>query len=430
MEMTPSARDFARAHIASVVGLPVDWIPGDVELEERIFAELSRSLETGTSPRDQWGNWDFSFGESNRRGELYVPWLDRPLVQLRERLLATHPEWRAEPAWPEGRPFAVCLSHDVDFVTQNPTLLRSAQTAWRDGRALWANLGDRGAVALASHSLLVSAFQIVTLRGLRHRHERTYDEWLKVEDRHGFRSTFFYFPENVSHRHLFDCHYGYGDTVRFDGRRMRVRDMMVAMRDSGWEIGLHGSYHSALEPGLLIEQKREIEGVSQRPVVSTRQHWLHYDVRVTPGLQHSAGLLADSTQGFNRNIGFRAGTAFPYACWDHEHGRALPLLEVPQHVMDGGLFTANALEYDRDLAMKHCVQLMDEVEAVGGCLTLSWHPNVIENPTYWSVYEDLLAEAARRRAWGCSVGQLHEWWTARARRLSAAPDDKRGSAEP
>jgi len=421
MEMTRQARHFARGHIASVVGLPMGWIPADDGLEERVFAELSRAPELKSDARDQWGNWDFSFGDSNRRGELYVPWLDRPLVELRAKLLAEHPEWRPEPAWPEGRPFAVCLSHDVDFVTQNPTLARSVRTAWRDGTAMLANLRDRSAMGAASRSLLVSSFQIATLRGLRPRRERTYDEWLKAEDRHGFRSTFFYFPERVSHRHVYDCHYGYDDPVRFDGRGMRVREMLAAMRDGGWEIGLHGSYHSALEPGLLAEQRRQIEEISHSPVVSTRQHWLHYDVRVTPGLQHAAGLLADSTQGFNRNVGFRAGTAFPYTCWDHGSGQPLPLLEVPQHVMDGGLFTANALAYNRDLAVSHCVQLMEEVEAVGGCLTLSWHPNVIENAMYWSVYQDVLAEAARRRAWGCSVKQLHEWWTSRSLRLASSP---------
>ncbi len=421
MNLTPEARDFARTHIANVVGLPAGRIPADARLEEQVFIELSRSPESTTKARDQWGNWEFSFGDANRRGELYVPWLDRPLVELRAKLLAEHPDWRPEPAWPEGRKFALCLTHDVDFVTKNPTFGRSATIAARGVAAMLASTRDRAEMAVASRAVLVSAFQLATLRALRPKPERTYDEWLEVESRHGFRSTFFYFPERVHPRHVYDCHYGYDDPVRFDGRRLRVREMLAAMQNAGWEIGLHGSYHSALQPGLLVAQKRELEGIAERAVVSTRQHWLHYDVRVTPGLQHEAGLLADSTQGFNRNVGFRAGTAFPYSCWDHSRGRALSLLEVPQHVMDGALFTTNALEYDEELALRLCVHLLDEVESVGGCLTLSWHPNVIDDPTCWAVYEALLAEAAHRGAWGCSVGQLRDWWSARTQRLADAP---------
>ena len=62
---------------------------------------------------------------------------------------------------------------------------------------------------------------------------------------------------------------------------------------------------------------------------------------------------------------------------------------------------------------------MDEVESVGGCLTLSWHPNAIQYPSYWTVYETLLAEAARRRAWGCTMGEVFQWWTDRAGRIAA-----------
>ena len=237
---------------------------------------------------------------------------------------------------------------------------------------------------------------------------------------HGFHSSFFFFPERVSAPHVYDCLYGFNDRMVWRGGRARVREVMREIAAMGWDVGLHGSYHSALREGLLRDQARQIEAAVGRPVLSTRQHWLHYDARVTPRLQADAGLLADSTQGFNRNVGFRAGTAFPYRCWDFERETPLPVLEIPQHVMDGALFTANALEYDAELAIRHCLQLMDEVAAVGGCLTLSWHPNTMVDARYWTVYETLLAEAAGRRAWGCSVAELHAWWTARSQRIAGA----------
>ena len=247
-----------------------------------------------------------------------------------------------------------------------------------------------------------------------------YEDWLKLEDRHGFRSTFFFFPSRLGRPHYYDCRYRMGDVIRYDNRKMSVADMMCLFSESGWEVGVHGSYHSAVEKGLLADEREQIEQVIGRPVISTRQHYLHYECSRTPRLQAEAGLKVDSTHGFNRSIGFRAGTSFPYWCWDHDAGQALPLLEIPQHIMDGGLFATNSLEYSEDAAIRHCVELMDEVQSVNGCLTLSWHPNFLNDQTWWNVYKTLLEEAARRNAWGCSAGQLYEWWTAREQRIRAS----------
>lgn len=417
MPLTQPARQFALEQIANITGLAPERFDAGDALLETVFHELSRTPEIEGRRRDQWGNWDFSFGDSNRRGELYVPWLDHRILQWRDRMLAANPGAAVEPMWPEGKSFALCLTHDVDLVSKNPSFGRSATVAIREAKALATHFRDAEIAAMSTRGFMVAAYQMATLRGMRRKPERSYSDWLKLEDKYGFRSTFFYFPERVSPRHPYDCHYGYDDAVLFDGGLRTVREMAVAMKQGGWEIGLHGSFHSALQPGLLADQKRQIEGVSQAPVVSTRQHWLHYDAERTPVLQAEAGLQVDSTQGFNRNIGFRAGTAFPYPCWDHARGESLPVLEIPQHIMDGALFTSNALEYDHQLAVRHCVDLMDQVSSVGGCLTLSWHPNVIDNATYWGVYEDVLAEAARRQAWGCTAGQLAEWWCTRAERI-------------
>jgi hypothetical protein len=69
------------------------------------------------------------------------------------------------------------------------------------------------------------------------------------------------------------------------------------------------------------------------------------------------------------------------------------------------------------MALRHVVELMDAVQAVSGCLTLSWHPNV--DPAWWPIYTEILQEAKRRGAWGCSVAQLDEFW--RNQRLSRMP---------
>jgi peptidoglycan/xylan/chitin deacetylase (PgdA/CDA1 family) len=246
---------------------------------------------------------------------------------------------------------------------------------------------------------------------------QNFDEWLKLEGSFGFKSTFFFFPSRLDHRHPYDCWYQFHDIVRHGMGTMTVKEMIRAIDLAGWEVGLHGSYHSATERDLLSHERQQLEEILDHDIISTRQHWLHYEVQVTPGLQREAGFKVDSTQGLNRSIGFRAGTAFPYWCWDYQKGESLPVLEVPQHIMDAGLFAPNGLQYKEALAIKHSMEIMDAVESVGGCLTLNWHPHNVNDAKHWHVYKTLLEEANRRNAWGCSVGELYQWWTNRERRI-------------
>ena len=387
----------------------------------RIFEALSRTEELTRTVRDQWGGWDWQYSDAQRRGELYVPWLDESLVGLRMEIQDQHPDWSWEPLWPEKKRFALCLTHDVDDVITEAAWGSLIHTVQHDFQS---NLSPRIRAGRAKG--LVREW-LNQLCARARRPLRNFDEWLKLESSFGFSSTFYFFPSRLWRRDVHDCSYQFHDIVHHGTRTMTVGEMIRNLDMEGWEIGLHGSYQSAVESGLLIDERRQLEEVVGRPIISTRQHWLHYDVRTTPRLQTEAGFSVDSTQGFNRSIGFRAGTAFPYWCWDHQAGQSLPVLEVPQHIMDGGLFSTHALEYDADLAIEHSLQLMNAVERVGGCLTLSWHPYNVNDDKCWTVYKTLLEEAARRQAWGCSAGDLYRWWTAREQRVNNHESVQSGS---
>jgi hypothetical protein len=185
--------------------------------------------------------------------------------------------------------------------------------------------------------------------------------------------------------------------------------MMREMLQRGWDIGLHGSYFSATDLSALLEEKRQVEECAGAPIQTIRHHYLHYDARITPSLHGQAGLKADSTQGFNRNIGFRAGTSFPYYCWNHQDQRTTNVLEIPLHVMDGPLLTSYGLGCNTDMAITYMKMMMDRIAAVGGCLTLNWHPSWLGQGIYAEVYQAILAEAVKRNAWGCSIASLNEY---------------------
>src|SRR5439155_19917609 len=128
----------------------------------------------------------------------------------------------------------------------------------------------------------------------------------------------------------------------FRGERIRVADMMRTLHEEGFDVGLHGSYNSAVVPGRLVQEKQALEQAIGAAVTTTRQHFIHWDVRTTPRLQAEAGFTADSTLGFNRNVGYRTGTSLPVRWLDLERGEPFDLLELPLVVHDGALLRAVA----------------------------------------------------------------------------------------
>jgi len=52
------------------------------------------------------------------------------------------------------------------------------------------------------------------------------------------------------------------------------------------------------------------------------------------------------------------------------------------------------------------MQLTDEVEKVGGVLTLLWHPNSIINPPWWNLYLRTLDHLQKKNAWFATVSNI------------------------
>jgi hypothetical protein len=376
--------------------------------EERfwILSELSRRMETETAyapgERRTWRREHLSAEEV---AGIRKPRIDDFVVgRLRERGFSP-----SKTAWPEGRRFALCITHDMDHVSANN---------WRESWRYYARRRSAPGYP-AEQDRPISLAKCVRATGsalmrrhILHRPDRLteFAEWTKLEDDLGFRSTMYFFAGGLGDWHPWDCNYSYSDRVPFDGRAASVAEIMRELAAGGWEIGLHPSYRAAGSAEWLGMQKRACEEAAGKEVVSVRQHTLQYDPVRTPALQSRAGLLTDSTQGFNDLIGYRAGTLFPYLCWDHQRGATLPLLELPLHVQDGPLMRGAA---SPDCAVQDTLKLMDEAERLGGCLVILWHPQWLATDSGLAVFRAVLGEAKRRNAWGCGARELAEWWLSR-----------------
>ena len=350
---------------------------------------LRRTEEEGPS-RDAIDNFETQHSARRWDASLYRP--------VADELLHRHcPQWRDGIAWPEGKRFAACLSHDVD----------SVQLDSRYELARTIALFSRNAAGFAKK--LKPLGSLVGLRKTPRKFD-VFTPWVEAEQRHGFRSSFFFFPTRVRDRHIIDNVYRWDDRTTYRDETCSVREIARDLHRRGWDIGLHGSYLSPTDYDMLAEQKEDVEEAIGEAVICSRQHNLHFDSAKTPALLERAGLKVDSTLGSNRDIGFRAGTSYPFRMWDASAGDWLNLVEIPLVLHDGALLRGDNLDLDLESAFAICKTIIDRVIETRGVVTLLWHPDKAALPDWFALYTRLLAYFHEQNGWGASARQIHEWW--------------------
>jgi hypothetical protein len=407
---TPVEAPETRRHLEDTVrvwlGLPSAAAVEPPALPERLARRLLRLEEYESDRRDRWGRWDFDLSESYREGRLREPELDRWVAERREELERTT---TLEPLWPEGRRFAVCLTHDVDLVSSRSTPRQVVRHAL-------AGLDGGGLVRFArppvrlARSLRSGLARVPSAR-------ETLERSAALEADRGATASYLFTVPPAGGPGRYDCVYAPEDPCLFRGQRQRVADVMRTLADEGFDVGLHGSYEAAVRPGALAAERETLRRATGIEATTTRQHLLHWDVRRTPRLQDEAGLLVDSSLGFNRDVGFRAGTSLPFRHFDVAARERLELLEVPLVAQDASLLDAWGLELDVSDAFDLVRGLLDRAAELGTAVTLVFHPDKLARPDWLELYERSLDHAAARGGWLTSLHELATWWRGREARV-------------
>jgi len=140
---------------------------------------------------------------------------------------------------------------------------------------------------------------------------------------------------------------------------------------SGFEIGLHPSYHAYNHGRYLREEKAALRHASGVRAVAARTHYLRFDPRETPRLLAETGFQIDSSVGFAETTGFRRGSCLPFPLYDLDADEALDLWEMPLTAMESALF--NREDRHLDEALDRTNALMDECRRHQGVFVGLWH---------------------------------------------------------
>lgn len=154
-------------------------------------------------------------------------------------------------------------------------------------------------------------------------------------------------------------------------------EIIEKAKEKGYEIGLHPSYNTWQKADLFHLEKKLLEEVSGSSIRTSRQHFLHFSFCDTIQILEENHIKFDSSLGYQRLIGFRCGTGFPFYLYNFETEQTSTVQELPMVIMDGALLDQN--HHNLDQAIEHLSSFLLKNQ-FDTHLTFNFH-NTIFDPT-------------------------------------------------
>lgn len=367
-----SAADVVGLTIAgTVAGGPPDELPdgsprdhvikdGDVTLQRsylRVLGELAGGVaEQRSEKRDRYDRVPATENPLVARGRLRDAIVSREGGALRRSVekAAGRRNVRLVAPWPDGRRWAVALTHDLDLVSGWPwfTLMRVAELAGKRRYGMAVEAAANGIAWIGRDPVW---------RGVR--------DLLDIEREAGIMATWFVICETPTLDTM-----RAGD-VTYDPESPATRRILAAALEQGHEIGLHGSFATMGDTGRFRAQRDRLARLTGTAAIGVRQHFL----RMRPGATHremaSAGFSYDATWGFADRNGFRLGVADVVPGWDAEREAPSGVDEVPLVWMDRALSKYAGIE-DPGRWVDDARDLAVVCRDVNGLWVGLWHPNL------------------------------------------------------
>jgi len=333
-----------------------------LQKDPEIWDLFTRKEEYSSSFRDQYERFP------------YYASLSRNVMDPRVSKYLIKHGYKVE--YPDEKPFAVCLTHDIDQVYT--PLFPKAVSAMQHLR--------RGLLSEFTYSLARMRSKKIPLWN--------FNDILAIEEYYDAKSSFYFMAENA------------GD----EGYTYRIEDCVSVLGDiidHGCEVGLHGGHTCYLSSEEMKSKKKRLEKILNKKVIGYRNHFLRFKVPETWEYLHEAGFLYDTTFGYADHIGFRNGMCHPYKPFNLKKGKSIEILEIPLIIMDRTLQRNMNLDTGRawDLSKK----IIESVEKYNGVLTLLWHNNDFSGDQR-KLYEKILKYCVEKNAWMTNGEHISAWW--------------------
>ena len=374
-------------------------IPFDVVANAFYFLTSwsERVGRTATSSRQLHAN--STFARLRLPQDIVDRYLDR-ILKVLDACCDRCPERRFDRAyWPGGAPFAIVLSHDVDFIPTGlyDTLRQGAKTVVRH------------IVRQRSPRDGLAAFRGLT-RALLSGHDAygCVPEIIAREQAEGVCSSF---QVAVGHRHPDDVNYHIDDDA--------ICDYLRAIPSAGFDLCLHGSYRSTEQIEWYLE---EVALLSRRLgcPLGSRQHFLSFDYDNLFRAQERAAIQYDMSLGFPDRTGPRNGFSYPFFPYCLDEDRPYNVIEINLVLMDVTLQSYMAL---KGAAAREAIDAqLNDLMRKRGCASVVWHPIVFggaRDPGYDELYWGLVRRTRELGGLATDGRTINAFWRERATRYAS-----------
>jgi hypothetical protein len=335
-----------------------------------------------------------------------LPTLDHHIDLLRHWIVDSGLSVVEVPPVPPGYDYAVCLTHDVDFIGIRNH--RGDHTMWGFvGRATIGALRDVLTGRASLRTLIRDVRAVLSLplvyAGLADDFWIDFDDYVELE--RDLAATYFFVASADRAGATANGPASSKRAVRYGPDD--ARPWIDRLQARGFEIGLHG-----IDAWRSVDAGREegaaIASLAGREALGVRMHWLYFD-RDSPTRLERAGFAYDATSGYNETVGFRAGT--------HQVFRppgASTLLELPLHIQDTSLFYRRRMHLREPQAWALCESILCSAARHGGIVTISWHTRSLGPERHWGrFYSRLLEHVLAQRVCIRSALETVRWFEQR-----------------
>lgn len=162
---------------------------------------------------------------------------------------------------------------------------------------------------------------------------------------------------------------------------------LIRQHGKKYLVGIHPSWQSGDDPGLLKKEIQALEGIIGKHVDSSRQHFIRFTLPDTYRNLINAGIRDDYSMGYGSINGFRASITTPFFWYDLGTETATRLLLFPFCFMEANCYFEQ--NYSADQAFAELRKFNSMVKSVDGLLITIWHNTFLGTEKRFAGWRDV-----------------------------------------
>jgi len=326
------------------------------------FFMLTRWEEFVINEKDEFGRFPEEMALSIRQGFHMIPIVNQYLEMLWNMLVSLGFDGKRK-----SKNYQLKITHDIDFFKKldSPTKLL---------KALLGDLIKRKNIIKAIETIYLYAK--IQVKKAKDPFD-VFDFFMDISEKFHLKSHFYFIPSGMDKY----------STYSIENKELRI--LIQRIIDRKHSIGYHASWLAFENIELFEKEVNTLKNIGIE-ITEGRQHYLRFQVPNTWNTWEYFGFEEDSSLGFSKTIGFRAGTCYEYNVFDILSKKELNLRENPLIAMDTALLNKykNVNEITKSL-----LEISETIKKYQGNFVLLWHNNNINynfGKNFSHIYDNLI----------------------------------------